>query len=84
MSCASTVCPSTTYLETLPSFSGRGRSWKVLSAWLNRIALALEKRRRRRQLLYLDNRMLDDIGAFRPQAVEEALKSLRLTVWLLP
>ena len=50
----------------------------------DQIALALEKRHQRRQLLDLDDRMLDDIGVTRPQAVEEALKSLRLTPWLLP
>jgi uncharacterized protein YjiS (DUF1127 family) len=52
-------------------------------AWLNRIALGWERRRQRRQLLELDDRLLSDIGISRQQAAEEALKSswVRTMTW---
>ena len=83
MSCSSTACPSTNYLETTsPPFWDL--DWRIPLGWLGRMALALEKRHQRRELLMLDDRMLADIGVSRPQAVDEALKSLRLTVRSLP
>ena len=83
MSCSSTACTSNNYIETSSPFVS-GWSWRIAFGWLDRIALGLEKRHQRRQLLDLDDRMLADIGISRPQAIEEALKSLRLTVWPLP
>jgi len=42
---------------------------------LDRVALGLELRHQRKQLLELDDRLLADIGVPRQQAIEEALKS---------
>jgi hypothetical protein len=70
MSCGSTNRPSTNYIETAPpSFPSLKWSWKNPPAWLVRMALECERRHQRRQLL------LADIGIWRQQAVEEALKS---------
>jgi uncharacterized protein YjiS (DUF1127 family) len=85
MSCGSTNCPSTNYIETAPpSFPSLKWSWKSPPAWLIRTALKCERRHQRRQLLELDDRLLADIGISRQQAVEEALKSswTRVLMWL--
>jgi len=75
MSCDSTTCTSTNRPPTtLPSLPDLGRSREVLVAWLDRIALGLERRHQRQQLLELDDHLLADIGVSRQQAVEEALK----------
>jgi uncharacterized protein YjiS (DUF1127 family) len=83
MSCGSTTCTSTNYLETASSFPDLGWSRQMPLAWLNRIALGWERRRQRRQLLELDDRLLSDIGISRQQAAEEALKSswVRIMTW---
>ena len=76
MSCDSTTCTSTNRPPTaLPSLPDLRRSREVLVAWLDRVALGLELRHQRKQLLELDDRLLADIGVSRQQAVEEALKS---------
>jgi len=76
MSCSSTTCSSTNRPPTaLPSLPDLGRSWEVLVAWLDRVALGLERRHQRKQLRELDDRLLADIGVSRREAVEEALKS---------
>jgi len=50
-----------------------------------KIALGLERRHQRRELLGLDDRLLADIGISREQAIEEALKSswAHLLMWHL-
>jgi Domain of unknown function (DUF1127). len=50
-----------------------------------KIALGLERRHQRRDLLGLDDRILADIGISREQAVEEALKSswAHILMWQL-
>ena len=85
MSCGSTACTSSNYIQmSSPLVSGRAWSWRFAFGWLDRMALVLKKRHQRRELVRLDDRMLADIGVSRPQAIEEALASLRLTAWLLP
>jgi len=81
MSCSSIACHSTHDLDTT-STPGLNWSWRFPLAWRDRIRLVFQNRRQRRQLLELDDRMLADIGISRQQAVAEALKSLRLAVWL--
>jgi uncharacterized protein YjiS (DUF1127 family) len=84
MSCGSTTCTSTNYLETAsPSFPDLGWSRQIALAWLSKIALGWERRRQRRQLLELDDRLLSDIGISKQQAAEEALKSswARIMTW---
>ena len=83
MSCGSTTCTPTNYLETASSFPDPGWSRQMPLAWLNRIALGWERRHQRRQLLELDDRLLSDIGISRQQAAEEALKSswARMMTW---
>ena len=82
MSCGSTTCHSTIYLET-PPFQDIGRSWDIPIAWLERLALDWGRWHQRRQLAELDDRLLDDIGVSRQQAAEEALKSswMRIMMW---
>jgi uncharacterized protein YjiS (DUF1127 family) len=83
MSCGSTACTSTNYLETGSSFPDLGWSGQMPLPWLSRIALGRERRYQRRQLLELDDRLLSDIGISRQQAAKEALKSSweRILTW---
>ena len=86
-------CGSTTYVPThpietaTPSRQGPGWSWQIPLSWLakiaSKIALGLERRHQRRELVELDDRLLADIGISREQAVEEALKSswAHLLMW---
>jgi uncharacterized protein YjiS (DUF1127 family) len=80
MSCGSTTCTSTNLETASPSFPDPGWSRQIALAWLNRIVLGWERRRQRRQLLELDDRLLADIGISRQQAAEEALKSSRARI----
>ena len=80
MPCGSTTYIPTNHIETAsPSRRDRGWSWQIPLSWLakiaSRIAMGLERRHRRRELLELDDRLLADIGISREQAIEEALKS---------
>jgi uncharacterized protein YjiS (DUF1127 family) len=76
MSCGSTICTSTNYIQSsAPLFAGLDWSWRIPFAWLDRIALGCERRYQRRPLLKLDHRLLADIGVSREQAVEESFKS---------
>ena len=83
MSCGSTTCTSTNYLETASSFPDLGWSGQMPLAWLSRIALGRERRYRRRQIFELDDQLLSDIGISRQRAAEEALKSswARIVTW---
>jgi len=49
----------------------------------SKIALGLERRHQRRELVELDDRLLADIGISTEQAIEEALKSswAHLLMW---
>jgi uncharacterized protein YjiS (DUF1127 family) len=84
MSCGSTICTSTNYLETAASFPDPGWSRKIPLASLNGIALAWALRRQRRQLLELDDRLLSDVGISRRQAAEEAFKSSWARILMRP
>ena len=84
MSCSSTTCTSTNYLETAsPSGSNLGWLWRIPIAWLTGIAQFFERRSLRRELLALDDRLLADIGLSRQQIAEDALdrSRTRLTMW---
>ena len=84
MSCGSTTCTSTNYPETAATFPAPRRSRKIPLAWLNRIALAWALRRRRRQLLELNDHLLADIGVSREQAADEAFKSSWARILMRP
>jgi uncharacterized protein YjiS (DUF1127 family) len=85
-------CGSTTYIpanhieKPFPSRQDPGW-WQIPLSWLakiaSKIAMGLERRHRRRELLELDDRLLADIGISRELAIEEALKSSRahLLMW---
>jgi uncharacterized protein YjiS (DUF1127 family) len=84
MPCGSTTYIPTNHIETAsPSRGDPGWSWQIPLSWLakiasriaSKIAMGLERRHRRRELLELDDRLLADIGISREQAIEEALKS---------
>jgi uncharacterized protein YjiS (DUF1127 family) len=82
MPCGSTAYITTNHIETAsPSRRDPGWSWQIPLSWLAKIAssiaMGLERRHQRRELLGLDDRLLADIGISREQAVEEALKSSR-------
>jgi uncharacterized protein YjiS (DUF1127 family) len=86
MPCGSTTYIPTNHIETAsPSRRDLGWSWQIPLSWLAKIALGLERRHQRRELLQLDDRLLADIGISREQAVEEALKSswAHLLMWQL-
>jgi uncharacterized protein YjiS (DUF1127 family) len=71
MSCGSTTCdPITAFDAASPSFPDLGWSWKIPAAWLVGIVLWWDRRYQYRQLLGLDDRLLDDVGVSRT-AVEE-------------
>ena len=82
MPCGSTICNSTNALGAAsPSFPNLRWFWKILLAWLARIALRLERRYQYRQLLELDDRLLADIGVSRTAAVEARRSHLYLIAW---
>ena len=90
MPCGSTAYIPTNHIETAsPSRRDPGWSWQIPLSWLakiaSRIAMGLERRYQREELLGLDDRLLADIGISREQAVEEALKSswAHLLMWQL-
>ncbi|MCK1641726.1 DUF1127 domain-containing protein [Bradyrhizobium sp. 157] len=82
MSCGSTTCNSTNTLGVAsPVFPDLGWSWKILLAWLARVALWWERRWQYRELLELDDRLLADIGMSKT-VVEEIRKfSLYERAW---
>jgi hypothetical protein len=79
MSCGSTTCNSTKYIETASTpFPGLGWSWEIPMAWLERIALSWEwryQRRRRRDtrppLAQFDEYRPDKIGEMRTRVEVE-------------
>ncbi len=88
MPCGSTTYIPTNHIETAsPSRLGLGWSWQIPLSWLakiaSKIALGLERRHQRRELVELDDRLLADIGISTEQAIEEALKSswAHLLMW---
>jgi hypothetical protein len=85
MSCGSTTCTSTHYLKTAPlSFPDVRWSWQVPIAWLAGMAPGWERRRQRRQLLELDDRLLSDLGISTRQAAEQAFKLSRARIMIWP
>lgn len=88
MSCGSTLCTTIQYdlpVDPPASMPFAGFGWLAQSPHgrLADIVSACERRRQRRQLLGLDDRLLADIGLSRRQATLEARKSwsIRLTAW---
>jgi uncharacterized protein YjiS (DUF1127 family) len=92
MPCGSTTYIPTNHIETAsPSRQDPGWFWQIPLSWLakiaskiaSRIAIGLERRHQRRELLGLDDRLLADIGISTEQAIEEALKSswAHLLMW---
>jgi uncharacterized protein YjiS (DUF1127 family) len=88
MPCGSTTYIPTHHIETAaPPRRGPGWSWQIPLSWLAKIAsgiaMGLERRHQRRELVELDDRLLADIGISREQAIEETLKSswLHLLMW---
>ena len=82
MSCGSTTCNSaTTFDATSPSFPNLGWSWKTPLAWLSGIALWLDRRYEYKQVLELDDHLLDDIGLSRTDVEEVRRSHLYLTAW---
>ena len=54
---------------------GNGREMDIqLGNWYKKLLQCMERRRQRRQLLRLDERMLKDIGISRADALNEARK----------
>jgi uncharacterized protein YjiS (DUF1127 family) len=79
MSCGSTTCNNHEGAST--SFPDLRWSWKIPLAWLAGLALGLERRCHRSELLQFDDRLLADIGVSRT-AVEEVRRSpLYLIAW---
>ena len=75
MSCGSTTSTSTNTLGAASAvFPDLGWSWRIPLEWLLGMALAWERRGQYRELLELDDRLLDDIGVSRT-CVEEARRS---------
>lgn len=83
MSCGSTACTTKYDIPATKPFAGFEWLWRRPSVWLAKISSGGERRRQRRQLLELDDRLLADIGLPREQAVEEACKSFWIgeTIW---
>jgi uncharacterized protein YjiS (DUF1127 family) len=75
MPCANKTCLATT-IDPIPTSltkSGRPRAFS-LSYWVALAIWCCERRRQRKALLELDDRMLADVGMTKSQAVEEAEK----------
>ena len=83
MSCGSTLCATISEIPALKPFDGFEWLWQRPPLWLARISYDSERKHQCRQLLELDNRLLDDIGLSREQAMDEACKSLWIgvTMW---
>jgi hypothetical protein len=82
MSCGSTTCNSATTLDaTSPLFPDLGWSWKIPLAWLDGIALGLDRRYEYRELLELDDHLLADIGLSRTDVEEVRRSPLYLMAW---
>ena len=80
MPCGSNTCNSNNTLDTA-SFPTLRWSWKTPLAWLDRIALWLERRHQYKQLLELDERLLADIGVSKTAAVEARRSHLYMIAW---
>jgi uncharacterized protein YjiS (DUF1127 family) len=61
--------------ETRRARSGAGAGRQILSSWLRSIELWLIRQQRRQDLSTLDDRLLDDIGISREDALWKAGKS---------
>jgi uncharacterized protein YjiS (DUF1127 family) len=82
MPCGSTTPNSGTTLEaTSSSFPDLGWSWTTPLAWLDGIALWLDRRYEYRQLLELDDHLLADIGLSRTDVEQVRRSHLYLTAW---
>jgi uncharacterized protein YjiS (DUF1127 family) len=75
MPCANTTC-SSTIVDSKPTDLAKSRRSRVFSLayWVELAIRCRERRRQRKALLELDDRMLADIGITKSQAVEEAKK----------
>jgi uncharacterized protein YjiS (DUF1127 family) len=81
MSCGSTTCNSTNILDAAsPSFPALRWSWKTPLAWLAGTA-GLVRHRRHKQLLELDDRLLDDMGIPRKPVEEVRRSHLYMLAW---
>ncbi len=75
MTCVNTTC-SIAIVDSELTGVAKSRRWRVFSL-AYRVLLAIQCRERRRQrkaLLELDDRMLADIGITKSQAIEEGMK----------
>ncbi|SDN74737.1 DUF1127 domain-containing protein [Afipia sp. GAS231] len=86
MPCSSTIDHSTNALDEVPASFPTLRwawrwSWKIPLAWLAGMALWLERRAEYRELLELDDRLLDDIGVSRTDIEEVRRSPLYLDAW---
>jgi uncharacterized protein YjiS (DUF1127 family) len=80
MPCGSKTCNSNNTLDAA-SFPTLRWSWKTPLAWLDGIALWLERRLQSKQLHELDERLLADIGVSKTAAEEVRRSPLYLIAW---
>jgi uncharacterized protein YjiS (DUF1127 family) len=75
MPCANTTC-SSTIIDSEPTGLAKSRRSRVFSLayWVALAIRCRERRRQRRALLELDDRILADIGITKSQAIEEGTK----------
>lgn len=82
MPCGSPNCTSSLALDAaLPAFPDIRRYWKTPFAWLVAIARWWRRRFEYRQLLELDDRMLDDVGMSRTSIEEMRGASIYERAW---
>ena len=82
MPCGSTIDDSTHTLDAVSaSFPALGWSWKTPLAWLAGIVMWRDRRFRYRELLELDDHLLDDIGVSRTRVEEVRRSSLYARAW---
>ena len=82
MPCGSVIDNSIDTLDaTSAPFPAFRWSWKMLFAWLIRIAVWWDRRDQYRQLLELDDRLLADIGVSRADVEEVRSSPLYLDAW---
>ena len=82
MPCGSTIDDSTHTLDAIsPAFPALGRPWKIPLAWLAGILLWWQRRAEYRELLELNDRLLDDIGLLRTDVEEVRRSPLYLDAW---
>jgi uncharacterized protein YjiS (DUF1127 family) len=82
MPCGSTTGNSTNTLDAASaSLPDLGWSWRIALAWLAGTILTWDRRRQYRELLELDDRLLDDIGVSRAHVEEVRRSSLYARAW---